>query len=209
VLVGLIYLLLAYKKIGFKNLVYVTVFVSVAWALFPDVQKARFETAGSDQTSETRLEYWAAGIDMAKEHPWLGVGFKAFPEHYHRHYKVNDGSYLSRRKEVAHNSLIEVVSTLGIPALILYLWFHFSVFSSRSLLKKHKDSGSELIFLESFRVALNAAILTYFAGAFFMSITFYPYIYFLLALAIIKERLFNERKREVKVQKGVFSADAI
>jgi O-antigen ligase len=209
VLVGLIYLLLAYKKIGFKNLVYVTVFVSVAWALFPDAQKARFETAGSDQTSETRLEYWAAGIDMAKEYPLLGVGFKTFPEHYDRRYKVNDGSYLSRRKEVAHNSLIEVVSTLGVPALILYLWFHFSIFSSRSLLKKHKDPGSELIFLESFRVALNAAILTYFVGAFFMSITFYPYIYFLLGLAIIKERLFNERKREVKVQKGVFSADAI
>ena len=209
VLVGLIYLLLAYKKIGFKNLVYVTVFVSVAWALFPDAQKARFETAGSDQTSETRLEYWAAGIDMAKEYPLLGVGFKTFPEHYDRRYKVNDGSYLSRRKEVAHNSLIEVVSTLGVPALILYLWFHFLVFSSRSLLKKHKDPGSELTFLESFRVALNAAILTYFVGAFFMSITFYPYIYFLLGLAIIKERLFNERKREVKVQKGVFSADAI
>ncbi|MEX0604297.1 MAG: O-antigen ligase family protein [Marinobacter sp.] len=208
-LVGLIYLLLAYKKISFRNLVYVAVFVSVAWAIFPEEQKARFDTAGSDQTSTTRLDYWAAGIDMAKNYPVLGVGFRAFPEHYHRFYKEKDGSYLSNRKEVAHNALIEVVSTLGVPALILYVWFHFSVFSGRSLVKKNKDPGPEVEFLECFRISLNGAILAYFVGAIFMSISFYPFIYFLLALAIIKVRLFKERERKTKVQKGVYSARAV
>jgi putative inorganic carbon (HCO3(-)) transporter len=204
-LVGLIYLLLAYKKIGFKNLLYVTVFVSVAWALFPEEQKARFETAGSDQTSTSRMDYWEAGIDMAKQHPLLGVGYKSFPEHYHQFYKVRDGSFLSKRKEVAHNSIIEVVSTLGIPALTLYIWFHFSVFSSNSLLKKHKNPEPKLKFLESFRISLNGAILVYFVGAMFMSITFYPYIYLLLAFAIIKVRLFKETEREIKVEKEIFN----
>ncbi|WP_148862574.1 O-antigen ligase family protein [Marinobacter fonticola] len=207
-LVGLVYLLLAYKKVSFKKLLYVVVFAAVAWTLFPEEQKARFETAGSDQTSTTRLEYWEAGIEMAKNYPFLGVGFKTFPEHYHRYYKVSDGSYLSTRREVAHNSLIEVASTLGIPALILYIGFHFSVFSRRSLVKKHKDPGLDLKFLESFRVALNASVLTYFVGAIFMSITFYPYIYFLLALAIIKMRFSREREREIKVKKGVFGGGA-
>jgi O-antigen ligase len=198
-LVGLIYLLMAYKKIRIKNLVYVTVFVSVAWALFPEEQKARFETAGSDKTSETRLEYWKAGIDMAKEYPLLGVGLMAFPEHYSRHYKERDGSFFSNRKEVAHNSIVQVASTLGVPALILYLWFHFSVFSIKSLGKKYKDPSLELMFLESFRVSLNAAVLTYAAGSFFMSVAFYPYIYFLVGLAIIKARLSREKERELKL----------
>lgn len=208
-LVGVVYLLVVYKKISIKNLVYTAVFAAVVWTFLPEEQKARFETAGSDQTSTTRLDYWEAGIDMAKNYPFLGVGFRTFPEHYHRFYKVNDGSYLSTRKEVAHNSLIEVVSTLGIPALILYLWFHFSVFSSRSLLKRHKDPGPDLMFLDSFRISLNAALLTYFVGAIFMSITFYPYIYFMLALAIIKVRLIKAREREVKMQKGIFSVKAV
>ncbi len=208
-LVGFIYLLLAYKKIRFKNLVYVAVFVSIVWAVFPEEQKARFETAGSDQTSATRLLYWEAGIHMAKEYPWLGVGFRTFPEHYHRFYKVRDGSYLSNRKEVAHNSLIEVVSTLGVPALVLYIWFHFLVFSSSSLLKKHKEPVPGVVFLESFRVSLNGAILTYFVGAMFMSITFYPYIYFLLGLAIINARLSKEKEREIEMHRGAFSAKAI
>ncbi len=199
--VGLAYLLVSYKKISLKNLVYIVVFVSIAWALFPEAQKARFETAGDDQTSTTRLNYWEAGIDMAMDNPWLGVGFGAFPEHYHRFYKVSDGTYLSNRREVAHNSLIEVASTLGIPALILYLWFHFLVFSGRLLLKKRKDPGPQILFLESFSVSLNGAILTYFVGAFFMSLTFYPYIYFLLALSIIKNRLANEKVREMKLKR--------
>ncbi|MDN6326564.1 MAG: O-antigen ligase family protein, partial [Alkalibacterium sp.] len=196
--IGLVYLLLVYRKIHFKNLMYVTVFISVAWALFPEEQKNRFETAGTDKTSETRLEYWAGGIDMAKNYPLLGVGLNTFPEHYHRFYKESDGSFLSKRKEVAHNSLVEVVSTLGGPALVLYLWFHFSVFASRSLLKKHNDPGPDLMFLDSFRIALNGAILVYFVGAFFMSVVFYPYIYFLLALAIIKVQLFKNSERETE-----------
>ncbi len=207
--VGLVYLLVSYRKISIKNLVYVAVFVSVAWAILPEGQKARFDTAGSDQTSTRRLDYWEAGIDMAKENPLLGVGFRAFPEHYSKYYNVRDGTYLSNKKEVAHNSMIEVVSTLGIPALILYLWFHFSVFSGRSLLKKHKDPGPELEFLESFRVSLNGAILTYLVGAFFMSITFYPYIYFLLALSIIKVRLFKKTQREVKVENEISKAKIV
>ncbi|MDN6327077.1 MAG: O-antigen ligase family protein [Alkalibacterium sp.] len=197
-LTGLIYLLLAYKKIRFKNLVYVAIVASIAWAIFPDEQKARFATAGSDGTSETRLEYWSAGIDMAKEYPLLGIGLKAFPEHYSRYYKISDGSYLSRRKEVAHNSLIEVASTLGIFALTLYLWLQLIVFSTKSLLKNKKSSGAsedEFEFLEHFRISLNAAILTYFVGALFMSLAFYPYIYFLLSLSIIRMRFVKAIQR--------------
>ncbi len=200
-LAGAIYLLIVYKKISIKHLMYTAALVAVVWTFLPEEQKARFETAGSDQTSTTRLNYWEAGIDMAKDHPLLGVGFQAFPEHYHRFYKVSDGSYLSTRREVAHNTPVQVASTLGIPALILYLVFHFSVFSGGSLLKKRKDPGPDLVFLENFRLSLNGAVITYFVGAFFMSLAFYPYIYFLLALSIIKVRLIKQREREVKIKK--------
>lgn len=200
-LVGLIYLLLTYKVVRFKNLAYIAVLVSIVWALIPNEQVARFETAGSDGTSVTRLEYWSAGIDMAKKYPLLGVGFKTFPEHYDRFYKVRDGSYLSNRKEAAHNSLIEVVSTLGAPALILYLGLHLSVFSNRSFLQKCKNPVPDLIFLDSFRISLNGAIVTYFIGAFFMSVAFYPYIYFLLGLTIIKAQIFRRREWEEKAPK--------
>ncbi len=190
-LVGLIYLLLAYKKIRIKNLVYVAILASVVWAIFPEEQKARFESAGEDDTSTTRLSYWIAGIDMAKKHPWLGVGYQAFPEHYHWYYKEEEevGSFFSNRREAAHNSLVQVSSTLGMPALTLYLMMHLLVYSRKSLKLESQGASENLDFLENFRIALNASLLTYFVGAFFMSVAFYPYIYFLLSLAIIKRSL--------------------
>lgn len=208
-LVGLVYLLLATKKLSFKNLLYAMIFFAVAWAVFPEEQKVRFDAAGFDETSTSRLDYWDAGIDMAKEYPLLGIGFKAFPEHYYRFYRVNDGSYLSTRKEVSHNSLVEVASTIGFPALVVYIWLHLSVFSRSSIVKKYKDPGPEMEFLESFRISLNSAILTYFVGAFFMSITFYPFIYFLLALAIIKVRLLKELTENAAMQKGIYRAKVV
>lgn len=198
---GIIYLLVVYKKISLKNLMYTVALVAVVWTFLPEEQKARFETAGSDNTSTTRLEYWAAGLDMATDYPLLGVGIKAFPEHYHRFYKVPDGSYLSRRKEVAHNSLVEVVSTLGIPALVFYILFHFAVYSHRSLLKKNKEPEPDMVFLENFRISLNASVVTYFVGAFFMSLAFYPFIYLLLAMSIIRTRLARQKAPKVKMNR--------
>ena len=199
-LVGIVYLLLAYKKIRFKNLVYAFFIGWVAWTLFPEEQKARFESAGSDQTSTSRLGYWAAGIDMAKEYPLLGVGYNAFPEHYDRYYKTRDGSFMSQRKEVAHNSLVEVVSTMGFVALALYVWFHLLVYSPRSLTKRRAEKNPEMEFLESLRLSLNAAVLTYFIGAFFMSVAFYPYIYFLLSISIMKRQLTKSLEQQSSVR---------
>lgn len=192
-LAGLIFLLLAYKKVGLKNLVYVFILGAVVWAVFPDAQKERFQTAGDDKTSTTRLSYWTAGIDMALKNPVLGVGLNAFPEHYHRYYKINDGSFLMQRREVSHNSLIQVASTVGIPALLIYLWLHFLVFKNPQKLGKKAAADPEAAdFLRHFRVMLRGGIITYFVGAFFMSVVFYPYIYLLLSLAIIERRLRKE-----------------
>lgn len=185
-LVGLIYLLLAYRKIKIKNMIYVVLAGTLIWTIFPEEQKARFQSAGDDKTSSTRLSYWKAGIEMSLENPLLGIGYRAFPEHYHRYYKINDGSFLMRRREVSHNSLVEVASTIGLPALAIYLYFHFMILKRN---RKNTEPTKDSEFLRHFGISLNASIITYFVGAFFMSVTFYPYIYLLLSLSIIRNRL--------------------
>ncbi|AZR42805.1 O-antigen ligase family protein [Marinobacter salarius] len=192
--VGLIYLLLAFKKINFKYIVCLTVVVAVTWTVFPQEQKDRFISAGEDKTSSSRLAYWEAGIDMALNRPLLGVGYKAFSEHYYINYR--DGEDLAiQRKEVAHNSLVQVASTLGIPSLIIYCLFHLFVINRPSWFPKRKsitwNEGDEL-FLKNCAIALNASVIVYFIGAFFMSVAFYPYIYFLMSISIILDRLKRE-----------------
>lgn len=188
-LVGLIYLLVAYRKVSLKNLLYVFLLGAVVWTLFPDEQKARFVSAGEDETSTSRLAYWSAGVDMALNNPFLGVGFDAFPEYYHQFYKINDGSYLMQRREVSHNSLVQVASTSGIPALIIYIWLHFLVYGRALRYKGKEPHKYPESFSQHFQIALRGGIVTYFFGAFFMSVVFYPYIYILLSFSIINKNL--------------------
>lgn len=199
--VGLIYLLVSYKKLKFRNVIYLCLIVTVVWVLLPDEQKARFKSAGEDDTSETRLEYWTAGIDMAKDYPWLGVGLGAFPQHYQFYYKTEHGTFLSNRREVAHNSLIQVAANTGIPALIVYLLLHSLVFERKSSNRNAGDTEKD--FVEHFRHALNASIITYFVGAFFMSVAFYPYIYLLISFSIIRKRLVKNALKESDAENHV------
>jgi putative inorganic carbon (HCO3(-)) transporter len=192
--VGFLYLIVSYKKLRLKNLIYVIIIASVVWALIPVAQKTRFETAGDDETSTARIGYWKAGIEMAREHPWIGIGFNAFPVHYHNFYAIKDGSFLSKRWEAAHNSFIQVVSTLGLPAFILYLIMHFQIYQRESSFFENTNNETDKEFLNHFRMGLNASIITYAVGSFFMSITFYPYIYFLLSLAVVKRQLMYKQE---------------
>lgn len=70
-----------------------------------------------DSGKESRIIAWKAGIDMIKEHPFLGVGvgnFKAVVEHY------EDPSELMV-KSLAHNTYIGVAAELGIPVLAVFV----------------------------------------------------------------------------------------
>lgn len=199
-LVGLVFLLIKYQKISVKNVIYIVAIVSIIWTVLPEQQKQRFESAGDDDTSVTRLAYWTAGIDMAKKHPWLGVGYQAFPEHYHYYYKESREGYLNSRKEASHNSLVQVASSLGLPALVLYLLLHIIVLKPLKF-NQHSDqddSIKDITFLKQLKISLNAALLTYFVGAFFMSVAFYPYIYFLLSLYLICSRLSQQIPEKLK-----------
>lgn len=200
-LIGLIYLLFSYRKIRLRNLLYVFIIGAVAWTLLPDAQKARFMNAGDDPTSTSRLDYWKAGIDMAEKHPLLGIGLDAFPEYYARYYKWrtrNESSYLKDRLEVSHNSLVQIASTMGIPAVLIYLLLHAFIYGRRIRLKENKENENIFLFHKNVQNSLRAGVITYFIGAFFMAVAFYPYLYHLLSIAIINQHLANTKLRKPK-----------
>ena len=197
--VGLLYLLIAYKKIRIKNLVYTVLAGWLIMTILPEEQKARLSSMGDDDTSVSRMNYWHAGIDMAKQNPWTGVGYNAFPDYYNDYYKIGGEGYLSNRKEVSHNSMVQVVSTMGIPALLIYLMIHIRIFYNtpkKSLRLAADHSPLPLSIYHSLR----GGIVTFFIGAFFMSVAFYPYIYLLCGLSIALRRLTEKLKNGNKHQ---------
>jgi len=176
---------------GRLNLKYIFYGVLIAWLGYwalPEEQKERFSSSGEDNTSRARLMYWKSGIEMVKEHPYLGVGFRAFPEYFQDHfapYVPEDMGRVARKREVAHNTLIEVSSENGLIGLAVYLWMYLYIFTlnrvSQNIVEKLARPEYEVWRHTAFGFSM--ANIVFFIGAFFMSVSLYPYIYFMLAFS--------------------------
>ncbi len=122
----------------------------------------------SETSNARRIEIWKASLRSILKHPLLGVGIGNFP--------VVVGEDLARAKagSSAHNLYLNIAAEMGIPALLIALWFLWL------LLKKTFDN-----FLNAKRSTLNAI---YFASA----LIFIPWIliYSLTDVAIFDERAF-------------------
>ena len=189
--VGLSIVLVVVAKIKFKNICIVLIAGYIGFSLLPEQQKERFYSMGEDSTSQNRLEYWSAGLDMMQRHPILGVGHYGFSEYYSDYYApyqiTSRNSFYANRKEVSHNSFIEVGSTLGYTGLVCYLGIIILFFHQnrmvRALLK-----GREVVqqsWVHGFSIGIGASMAVYIVGSLFMSVAFYPYIYLLLMFSQI------------------------
>ncbi len=193
--------------------VFVGAFVCyLGFLLLPEGQKARFTSAGEDSTSVSRMTYWAGGVEMFKEHPIVGVGYKCFAHYFHAYYRhtIPQGMSWGNRLEVAHNTLVEVGSEQGGIGLITYLIMYFYSFRlnirTRKELRKRGDAIKEH-WVYRFSVGLDIANIVFIIGGFFMSVAFYPYNYLMLMFsgslnnAVQDKDGFLENKAEVSNKK--------
>jgi putative inorganic carbon (hco3(-)) transporter len=186
--VGLFLFFILRGQFKFKYLLIGGLFCYSAYQLLPEGQKKRFESAGTDSTSVSRLTYWKGGVEMFYEHPILGIGYRCFPEYFHQYYRhlIPAGQSWGKRLEVAHNTLVEVGSEQGLVGLITYLAMYFYSFklngSSRRMMRQLKtDEGYNWKY--QFSVGLDISNAVFIIGAFFMSVAFYPYNYLMLMLS--------------------------
>ncbi|WP_331047720.1 O-antigen ligase family protein [Gemmatimonas sp.] len=160
------------------------------WLIVPAEMKARFTTAGTDATSLSRLTYWKYGMEMAKDHPVLGVGVGNWESYYRAHYFVA-GDTLNRfdetgkvKIEVAHNSFVEVGSQMGYAGLLAFVSVLISIFiinrRTRVLLERLSDRG-RLLSLSA--RALDDGVVAFCIAGFFMSVALYPFVWFQLAMS--------------------------
>jgi O-antigen ligase len=82
-----------------------------------------------------RFEYWQGTLPIIKEHPWLGVGWGNFRDHYLEHKLV----YSSEEIADPHNFFMEFAACAGIPAAIAYLFW--VAVSLRRLLRSPEDAA--------------------------------------------------------------------
>jgi O-antigen ligase len=129
-------------------------------------------------------------MDMAATHPVLGVGYENWGPYYEAHYFSPTDSLAAFHPngrpviEVAHNSFVEVASQLGYVGLILFVCLLCSVFlvdtRARRILRPLGERGRFLFYMS---YGVDAGVIAFAVAGFFMSVAFYPFVWFQLGAA--------------------------
>jgi putative inorganic carbon (hco3(-)) transporter len=123
-----------------------------------------------DKSSMGRVEAWAAGMDMLKEHPLIGVGKGQFLEYHNRD---------------SHSSYVRAGAELGVVGLFAFIGILYSSF--RSLQSEIlPDPGSDM---KIYRVGLVSYLSSYAVGSIFSTRTYDIIFMIIIALVGVLNRI--------------------
>ena len=153
-------------KISAASILKVSTLVLVVYALAPSHLTTVVDSSNSTQY---RVEMWAAGLDMLKGNPVLGVG----PGHF----KVWSG------KLIGHNSAVELQGELGIFGLLIWLSMIFLSLKGVLAYRAHTTDEREKWFATGLALSLTG----YVVSAMFVTLE-YETFYLLLAFCAVLNR---------------------
>ncbi len=147
------------------------------WLPMSPVQ--RFLHPRGTDTEQTRLWAWEAGLKMFKTHPLFGVGlgnFKPLMPLY-----VSAGANYA---SLAHNTYIEYLAELGPAGLVLFTAIIVCTFRSfRRVRNRTRSLGSpSRLYLSA--LSLEAGMLGFLSGAFFLSAEYQKLLWAVVFLSI-------------------------
>jgi O-antigen ligase len=170
-----------------KAMIVSIVLIGGTWILLPEENKARWREAGDDKNSKSRLTYWEHGIEIAKDHPILGIGYNNWLPYYHAHYNP--------RGELPHNYLVQAGAELGFTGLGVFLVMTGVYFRVTARVRRRTSVRAErpdrLLWAITF--GLDGAMIGFLASGFFVTVLYYPYYWMNLAMAMALARVEADR----------------
>ena len=179
-----LWMLLKSKK-PVQSILMITLAVAATWQLLPSEQKLRFTEMGDDETSQTRLIYWKRGMEMMETHPLAGVGYKNWFGYTSTHFPMLVGSGGRTYNQLPHNIFIEVGSELGYTGLLLFFGLiGATLYTNSKTRKAAKQLGSGGKFANAMAHGLDAAMIGYLGGGFFVTVFYYPFFWINFAFTV-------------------------
>ena len=190
---------LAYSRQRIKALIVLVLVAVFVYMVIPPEFKERFETAGEDKTSISRLAYWEYGKEAIRDNPITGIGFRNWTIWVAAKHPELIGAIGSRdRLEVIHNTYLETATELGLLGAAAYFAILLQIFltnhRSAKMARMRNDS-----FLAATATGLNGSLIGYLVPSYFMSVLYYPYIWILLALTVCVSSVCRQGAREHSV----------
>lgn len=177
----------ARSKHRVRALIAVIVIGLVTWMIVPEQQKARFSSAGDDDTSTARIERWEAGLEMASERPIFGIGYNNWRSHY---------------GPLSHNIFIEAVAELGYTGLLAFLALIAGTFALNAQTRQLVSGlPTQTRFMHHMAYGLDGALIGFLASGFFVTVLYYPYFWINLSMTVaLNVSARHERRRLLAVR---------
>lgn len=185
--------------IGFLAL---QVILIVAAPFLPDgyVEEMSTITDTSESTAEERLRSWGYGIEMFKDNPVLGVGAGNYPWQVQSYVgtegkAVPEGGRTNFYGRAAHSVYITVLSELGLTGSLLLLFILIgcgrNIREGLDTLGNVDDGDESRAELRLYGLALGGSMVGFLTGGTFISVLYYPHIWWLIAFSIAFRKACN------------------
>ena len=166
-----------------RTIIALTAISGAIWFILPPEQKARFDSAGDDKTSVSRRIYWRNGLDMAREHPVLGIGYNNWLVYYAARYSDSQSDF---GIQLSHNIFVQCMSELGYTGLLVFIALILATlitnYQTRRLVTTR--AGPRNDFALQLAYGLDGAMLSYIAAGFFVTVLYYPFFWINLAMTV-------------------------
>jgi putative inorganic carbon (HCO3(-)) transporter len=109
-----------------------------------------------------RLDRWTAAWHIWQDHPYLGVGWGAYPDVYFD-YQTYDYAYSKRERMGAHNLYLELMAETGIVGLCVYLLMIYIFFRQTFLILQKSPPRLQRVFV----IGMQGSMISYLFHAIF------------------------------------------
>ncbi len=182
-----------------KGLVWAGVLIFATFAIVPQESRDRFSAMGDDDMSTQRIVRWREGIEMARRHPILGVGYANWTV-YHQDNFEPGGEYESL---LVHNIFVQVGAELGYTGLLAFLFMIAAKFKVNAKTRElARRTPGDNRFLYAMAYGLDGAMVGYLASGFFITVFYYPYFWINLAMTIALHGCMVRKVREGRRDRG-------
>jgi putative inorganic carbon (HCO3(-)) transporter len=114
-------------------------------------------TASQDASNLERVNRWMAAVEMARDRPWLGVGYAVYPLAYPEYRRKTIITELAYQHMGPHSEPMRLISETGLLGTMAALWFMGAAFVlGVRVVRRSPDPREKLLSL-----ALVAGLITY------------------------------------------------
>lgn len=159
-------------------------------------------TSELDTSSASRLHFWQVAVNMANEHPLIGVGYNAYNSTYDT-YDFLQGFY-GRRRSV-HSMWFGILAELGYSGFIIYVLMLGLAITGMGKVAKQAKRGLLPMEFYHFSVALQTAFAACMVGGSFVPFQYTEMMYHAVGLTMALRVI---AKREVAAKAVSAPADA-